>query len=218
MEAVLNATVAGGVIIGACSDLILSPWASIIIGLGGGFVSLFGFEVLGPYLTKTIGLHDTAGIHNLHGMPGFLGGILSAICAGTATSDLFGDSILTIFPMSKTRTRQLQAGYQLAALAVTIGISLFSGTITGLILNLECFQPPSLVFSDRPFWEIEGISLDDGYQDEKGFTSTLVKNNEETKLINGDNQNRKGTCKSLKPFDENIELKGEVKHELESKH
>jgi len=83
-EDVLNATLAGGVIVGACSDLVLNVWASLMIGAGGGTISLLGFEFLGPYLLRTIGLHDTCGIHNLHGIPGFLGGIIGAISAGTA--------------------------------------------------------------------------------------------------------------------------------------
>jgi ammonium transporter Rh len=184
MEAVLNATVAGGVVIGACSDLVLSSWASILIGCGGGILSLIGFEVIGPFLARTTGLHDTAGIHNLHGMTGFIGGIIGAICAGTATSDAFGDSILVLFPKLKVRTPQVQAGYQLAALAITVGISLVSGALTGLLLRMECFQGPSIFFTDRAFWELEGAYLQDGYtDDEKG----LLRNNgkEEEKMLKG---------------------------------
>ena len=167
MEAVLNATVAGGVVIGASADLILTPWASIIIGIGAGFLSLLGFEVIGPFLSRTIGLHDTAGIHNLHGMTGVLGGIISAIVAGTATQANYGDSLLLLFPMMDQRTNSVQAGYQLATLGLTIGIALVSGIITGLILNLKCLNPPNLLFSDRFLWDFEGISLDDGCENVK---------------------------------------------------
>jgi ammonium transporter Rh len=187
MEAVLNATVAGGVVIGACSDLILAPWASILIGFGGGFISLLGFEVIGPFLASKSGLHDTAGIHNLHGMTGFTGGIISAICAGTATTSAFGDSINIIFPKMKERSPSIQAGYQLAALGLTLGISILSGIFTGLILRSECLQGSTLLFSDRPFWELDGISLSDGeIEDRKELINT---NNNQIK--DNENQNDK---------------------------
>ena len=38
MEIVLNATLAGGVIIGACVDMLVDPFAAIIVGGGAGFV------------------------------------------------------------------------------------------------------------------------------------------------------------------------------------
>ena len=100
-------------------------------------------------------------------MTGVLGGIISAIVAGTATQANYGDSLLLLFPMMDQRTNSVQAGYQLATLGVTIGIALVSGIITGLILNLKCLNPPNLLFSDRFLWDFEGISLDDGCENVK---------------------------------------------------
>ena len=48
-----------------------------MIGLIGGFVSSLGFNKIGP----SLGIHDTCGVHNLHGMPGVLGGVAAAIMA-----------------------------------------------------------------------------------------------------------------------------------------
>jgi ammonium transporter Rh len=165
MENILNATLAGGVCIGACSDLVLSSWAAILIGFGSGMVSFFAFESLAPFLQRKIGLYDTAGIHNLHGIPGFMGGIIGAICAGTVTESTFGDSAHIIFEkVSFTdptmRTPNIQAGYQLAALALTLGLSISSGTITGFIL--KAFDGPEDLFTDRPFFDLEGFVHEDG--------------------------------------------------------
>lgn len=202
MEAVLNATVAGGVVIGACSDIVVSSWAAILIGFGGGFISLLGFEVIGPFLAKKTGLHDTAGIHNLHGMTGFIGGIIGAICAGTVTNEVFGDSVLLIFPKMKERSPQVQAGYQLAVLAITLGISLTSGALTGLLLRMECFQGPSIMFSDRPFWELDGIYLPDGHQEEeKDLISKKLSDKDEEKYLG-----LPITEGDKKPTSQNIEL------------
>jgi ammonium transporter Rh len=88
MEIMLNATLAGGVVIGACSDVVVSPGASIVIGGIGGIISALGFAFLSKALQRSIGLHDTCGVNNLHGMPGILGGIIGAVTSSMAGSVL----------------------------------------------------------------------------------------------------------------------------------
>ena len=103
-EVVLNATLAGGVVIGAASDLIVSGWISLIIGSIGGTISALGFLYLGPYLQRAVGLHDTCGVNNLHGMPGLLGGIAGAISTSLSES-IYGANLNKTFPMlAKGRT------------------------------------------------------------------------------------------------------------------
>jgi ammonium transporter Rh len=86
MEIMLNATLAGGVIIGAASDIVVSPGVAIIIGGMGGIVSAAGFAYLTPYLRNHnfFHLHDTCGVLSLHGIPGVLGGLSGAVCAALA--------------------------------------------------------------------------------------------------------------------------------------
>jgi ammonium transporter Rh len=43
----LNATLAGGVCIGASADLLFDPYAAILIGAIAGIISSYGFAVLG---------------------------------------------------------------------------------------------------------------------------------------------------------------------------
>lgn len=87
MEDILNASLAGGVIIGAGSGVIINPAASLTIGFLGGVISTFGFIKLTSFLDQKIGLNDTCGVHNLHGIPGILGGIASAIVIAAYQSD-----------------------------------------------------------------------------------------------------------------------------------
>lgn len=87
MEDILNASLAGGVAIGAPSGVITNPAASLSIGLLVGIISTICFIKLTPFLERTIGLYDTCGINNLHGIPGLLGGILSAIVIAAYNSD-----------------------------------------------------------------------------------------------------------------------------------
>ena len=90
MEVVLNATLAGGVSVGSSSDLVVTGSVAMAIGALAGIISALGFLYLGAYLKEKIGLYDTCGVHNLHGMPGVLGGIIGAISASFSGA-AFGD-------------------------------------------------------------------------------------------------------------------------------
>ena len=63
---------AGGVAIGASADMLIGAHGSFIIGGFAGIVSTLGFNFLKPKLAKTLGLDDSCGVHNLHGLPGKL--------------------------------------------------------------------------------------------------------------------------------------------------
>lgn len=79
MENILNATIAGGVVMGAPCSFIYRPGVAVFIGFSTGIISTYSFHYLGPKLLDCMSLYDTCGIHNLHGIPGLLGGIWSAI-------------------------------------------------------------------------------------------------------------------------------------------
>ena len=44
-----------------------------------------------PWIEKKMKIHDTCGVHNLHGMPGVLGSALSCVLAAVAVSQNYGD-------------------------------------------------------------------------------------------------------------------------------
>jgi ammonium transporter Rh len=55
---------------GSASSLRLSPGGALAVGIFAGIMSTIGFARLMPTLESKIGLGDTCGVHNLHGMPG----------------------------------------------------------------------------------------------------------------------------------------------------
>ena len=153
MEIVLNASLAGGVAVGSAADIIISPFGSMIAGFITGSISAFGFAYLSAFVKKHIKLHDTCGVLNLHGIPGVIGALLSAIMASRA-GDNFGDNLATNFPLQAARTPQEQAGYQLAGLGLCLGIAIGGGLFTGFVTSREWFHPIPVdaIFDDKHHW------------------------------------------------------------------
>lgn len=73
--------------IGAPSGILTNMAGALSIGLAAGIISTLGFKYISEALENLIGLSDTCGVHNLHGIPGLLGGILSAIAVASYATD-----------------------------------------------------------------------------------------------------------------------------------
>ena len=75
-------SLAGGVIIGASSNLLgarMGLGISLILGFFGALITLLCICKLQPCLEETRTIYDTRGVLSLHGIPGLLGGFVSAI-------------------------------------------------------------------------------------------------------------------------------------------
>ena len=153
MEHILNATLAGGVGVGSSADLIIKPFGAILIGTTAGTVSVLGYHYLSPHLEKKYGIYDTCGVHNLHGIPGVIGGLGGVISAAIATKSLYDDALMEIYPArADGRTAWEQSWYQLAALGTTIAISIIGGLLTGLIMQIDKMN--GRLYDDSEYWEV----------------------------------------------------------------
>lgn len=112
VEDIANASLAGGVAIGSTCDL-ANPGLALLIGLAAGTLSVLGYSIIAPKVCKLIRGTDTCGVHNLHGMPGLLGG-LSALCI----------------------VDKVHPGVQILGMIVTVVVALILGKITSLIIGL----------------------------------------------------------------------------------
>lgn len=110
IEDIANAALAGGVAIGSTCNL-ASPGYAMLIGVAAGALSTIGYVWIAPRVEKLIKGSDTCGVHNLHGMPGILGGITGAFITGNFSMQLMG--ILT-----------------------TVVIGFVLGKVCGVVLNL----------------------------------------------------------------------------------
>jgi len=153
MVDIQNATLAGAVAMGGSANLVTTPWGALTLGVLGGVVSTIGFARLQDFLQSKLSLYDTCGVHNLHGMPGVLGGFASALFVGISSSEAYGNGLTSAIPPRADRTAGEQAGYQLLGLGVTLAISLTSGAVTGILLKLPFLQPPKRLYDDSVDWE-----------------------------------------------------------------
>ncbi|HEX3047844.1 MAG TPA: ammonium transporter [Bacillota bacterium] len=87
---IANAALAGGVAIGATCNLV-STAGAFGIGLLAGALCVIGYVVIQPKLQAGLKFIDTCGVHNLHGMPGLLGGIIAIfVVPGVAVAQISG--------------------------------------------------------------------------------------------------------------------------------
>jgi ammonium transporter Rh len=92
-----NAALAGGVAVGATCNLV-SPAGAFAIGLLAGSLCVVGYTLIQPRLDATLKIVDTCGVHNLHGMPGLLGGLTAAVVVpGIAKAQLIGIGFTVLF-------------------------------------------------------------------------------------------------------------------------
>ena len=91
-----NAALAGGVAIGSVCDVV-APAGAFGIGLLAGTVSVLGYVFLQPVLESKFKLVDTCGVHNLHGMPGLLGGLSAFLVVPGIAIAQFNGIMITLF-------------------------------------------------------------------------------------------------------------------------
>lgn len=159
MEHVQNATLAGGVAMGTAASMPVQPFGALIVGACAGVLSTCGYSFIKPALANAINLHDTCGVHNLHGMPAVLAGIISIIrcAAGFHTDDFISGKQMAVF--------------QLASLAVTLGLAIVGGTLTGMVMNIPLWEQLELeeYFEDGKYWEMEVWSVPVDEEDHRTY-------------------------------------------------
>ena len=124
-------------------------------------------------MRRFLKIHDTCSVLSLHGFTGLISAILGAIFASVAnyeeatlykyyparaprvnaTSGIEGVTLRATTGLGRSAGEQ--AGFQLAALSVTIGLALVFGLVTGLVLRLPIFEKLSEeleMFDDEAQW------------------------------------------------------------------
>lgn len=182
-EFIQNATLAGGVAVGTTANMPLQPWGALLMGALAALISVSGFRFMSDCLASKLKIHDTCGVHNLHGLPGVFAAIVGAILAAMSSVDSWGASVYQIFPNmapeNQTEVDKInlhlkeahqstieagsgwgagtQGGFQILALLLTIFLSVVGGIIAGFIIKLPVFdniENEEDLFDDMCFWNV----------------------------------------------------------------
>lgn len=119
---IANASLAGGVAIGATCDK-TGPVVAFIIGICAGLISTVGFAIVQSKLQNLTKKIDTCGVLNLHGFPGLFGGLVSILVVAG-----------------------IDAQSQLLGIGFTIVVALVAGLIAGKIVSL--FGQQTVAYDD----------------------------------------------------------------------
>jgi len=156
---VQNATLAGGVGIGSVCHMNIGLAGAAGVGAVSGMVSVFGYQKLQPYLLVKIGLHDTCGVHNLHGMPGIVGSIVSCIAMVLIPDIAPPDNPLNATWQTLPHEPHVQAVYQAYSFGITLAMALGTGAVTGYLMKLSNKVMETTTgedmhhFTDSFFWQ-----------------------------------------------------------------
>ena len=132
----------------------VAPWAAIIIGTLAGIVSNIACS-----MKFRLGYDDTFDVFGIHGVPGFLGMILTGIFSTTTTASMDGPTVLG----GVVDGRPIQLAYNLIA---SVSIAAWAFVVTyGLALVFS--KIPSL--SLRSSLEDEVMGLDASEHGERGY-------------------------------------------------
>lgn len=143
---------------GCCADLPVSVGAALAIGACAGLVSTLGFSKLQKIVEKNLGIHDTCGILNLHGMPAIIGGVCGAIAAAAFNEQSFNgmSELDKIYPAVASGGRSFgnQGLYQILYLAISVAVAVVSGTVVGLFVQVVYPIEDDEYYRDSKSWEV----------------------------------------------------------------
>ena len=199
MEHILNATLAGGVAIGAPVSFIYRPGLALFIGFTAGLISTLSFHNLTPKLLDLIGLYDTCGIHNLHGIPGLLGGIWSAIIVAFYNSGVDTEIQAQysnghfLFPADVSFLKQ--AGLQLAGTFCSLGMGILFGLIGGFVTLFFYKEKNQYFYLDTEYFD--NANFKDIYRYDSGKNlyldqKAVARHEEENNMNSRENLNNEG--------------------------
>eukprot|EP00450_Noctiluca_scintillans_P013592 CAMPEP_0194491752 /NCGR_PEP_ID=MMETSP0253-20130528/10526_1 /TAXON_ID=2966 /ORGANISM="Noctiluca scintillans" /LENGTH=435 /DNA_ID=CAMNT_0039332525 /DNA_START=255 /DNA_END=1562 /DNA_ORIENTATION=+ len=143
MVEIQNSTIAGGVAIGTAADMLTTPCGAMLIGGVSGGLSVLGYYYVTPVLRSKLGVEDTCGIHNLHGIPGIIGAIVGMIVSAVEQDGEYkNDTLAEVFAGRfdeeghLVRSASEQGSFQCAALFVTLGMAIAGGLATGVVMRI----------------------------------------------------------------------------------
>lgn len=134
----------GGVAVGVSSNLVIEPVGAMIVGICAGGVSVVGFNFVQSWVEKNFNLHDSCGVHNLHGMPAIVGSIAVSIAVSMSSTKPSN----AVYPAGDN-----QKWAQIGGAGITMVVGIVGGLVVGKILKM--YGPaPRKAFTDGQYWTV----------------------------------------------------------------
>lgn len=156
-----RATLAGGVVLAAVAGMNIGVWGAILIGFFAGASNVVISTLVTPCLKK-FNIRDVAEVLVLHGFQGIVGGIAAAVCASIAyvpdryniieSQILFGGNYAASGAVGAPRSLIHNGGYQMSAIAVSMGFAIVGGLFAGLLSHWSGRISQDKHFDDDVDW------------------------------------------------------------------
>ena len=165
IEDLFYASFPGAIIIGGCSHIIKEFYICIILGIAAGVITSLCFFIFQKVSRdKQIKYHDTSEVLFYHGIPAFLGGIISSIFVGNLTNwknipnfdyKSFIGSFLNYDGFRDVNSMIGKGAVQFAGIFVSIFVSSLSGLVAGFSIKYCNCHITLRYFNDSEFFDVD---------------------------------------------------------------
>ena len=156
IEDLQHATLVGGVAIAASCGVVYIPAISLTIGFLGGIISTNLIHYLNRKVEKSFKLVDPHCVHSTHGIPGFVGVVVSGIIimiyssgVDTDYTNNFSDTSLFKMESNMLAVGGLQILAGLSALLIGVGLGFVAGKFIGLFYE----EKEEMFFEDCTYFD-----------------------------------------------------------------
>ena len=156
-EHILFGCFSGGVIISGCCSVCLDHWAALLIGFLCGGIIVTLLSLLKPYFMQWQ-FYDIYNIIIIHCIPGILGAFITSMMIGDIKRRK--DDYYLILLNDMERENNIQAGIQVGAIFITIGLSFISGIATGYLMKISTCGKVIHFFTDSELFENDKNIID----------------------------------------------------------
>jgi len=156
-----------GAISGAVAGLVgITPASGFVTPMSAlaiGFVTGLGCFVMVSEVKKRFGYDDSLDVFGVHGTGGTIGALLTGVFATSAVNSIFKDSAGNTLPVGLVDGNGAQVLNQLAAVGVTVGVTVAGSFVilklVDLIIGLRVSQEQELAGLDRSLHGEEGYDF-----------------------------------------------------------
>ena len=165
-EQIFFGSLSGGIIISGCCTVCFDYGAAMIIGTIGSVIIITFLSKIKPFFIKS-GFKDIFNVSVIHGLSGILGALVTPMFISDFERRFFKNNeekykerFKYIF-RDETRSNLTQAGIQVGALFITLGVSFVGGIATGYLMKISTCGKINQYFTDIEFFKEEEDNIFD---------------------------------------------------------